>query len=1003
MTLIERCRLAAFLAAFSLVPSAAQADSVPELLHYRFDDSGTSVDNLASSPPVGTTTATLMGLLTQAGTDLNTGGGGFSLLGTGTSSASDYLNTGWATSLSGTSWTISFVTSNIPSTTSTYYIFGDVNAGGFRCFTGGVANPGNWILRGNGITDVYLNGGASAAPSRNTFVYDMAANEIRAYLNGVLVNTVAQAGPLTFVSAGPFKVGAYSNSANLPSSGLLDDFRLYNRALTAAEVLDIDVRPVVEVIGNAVSIDDGDETPDAADHSDFGDASINGGTVTRTFVLENRGNVDLNITGITFSGANPGDFSITAAPVSPVASAGGSTTFDVTFDPGAVGARTAVLNIASDDPRQNPYDFAIQGNGLAPDIAVSGNAIDIAAGDLTPDLLDHTDFGMVAVNAGTLARTFTISNAGDADLSLGAVVIGGPEAADFTVSVSPAATVTPGSSTTLEVTFDPAAIGLRSATVSIGSDDPDEAPFVFALQGNGMAPDIAVSGNAIDIAAGDLTPDLLDHTDFGVVPVSAGTLTRTFTIGNAGNADLSLVAVAIGGTEAADFTVSVLPAATVTSGSSTTLEVTFDPAAPGLRSATVSIDNSDDDENPFVFAVQGIGASPEIAVSYGGSDIPDGDTTPRPGDGTDFGTVALNGASLATTFSIENLGGDDLTLSQVVIGGPEAADFTVSVLPAATVAPGSNTTLEVTFDPSAAGLRSATVSIANDDSDENAFEFAIQGTGGTPEIAVSYGGFDIPDGDATPSLGDGTDFGTVALSAATAATTFTIENQGNADLLLTQVVIGGSESSDFTVSLAPATVGAGANTTLQVTFDPSAAGLRSATVSIDNDDGDENPFTFSVQGTGAAADVQVSKTNFEDGVYPGRDTIYTIQVLNAGPVAVSGVHVVDDVADAAFADVEWSCTSAPVGLCPNASGTSDIDETTGALPNGALLEYTLAVTPIATSGSVSNTAIATSLDGDDPTPANNTATDEDSVLPDTIFGDGFEDAGSSLLRAPIGR
>ena len=41
-------------------------------------------------------------------------------------------------------------------------------------------------------------------------------------------------------------------------------------------------------------------------------------------------------------------------------------------------------------------------------------------------------------------------------------------------------------------------------------------------------------------------------------------------------------------------------------------------------------------------------------------------------------------------------------------------------------------------------------------------------------------------------------------------------------------------------------------TTFTVHFDPSATGLRSATISIDNDDADENPYDFAIQGTGDA-------------------------------------------------------------------------------------------------------------------------------------------------------
>ncbi len=205
----------------------------PEVLYYDFNGSGTSVPNLASAPPVGTSTATILGGVTQGGTGTLCNG---ALIGTGISSTTDYLNTGWVTSITSTSaWTISFRSANFGSTTALYYIFGDASAGSFRCFTNGVAGANNWILRGTGMTDVYANGAAIAAPTMTTFVYDPALANIKAYINGVLVSTVAQ-GAFTLNGTGPFKVMGYSANIGAPAGGLLDEFRLYSRALNATEV-----------------------------------------------------------------------------------------------------------------------------------------------------------------------------------------------------------------------------------------------------------------------------------------------------------------------------------------------------------------------------------------------------------------------------------------------------------------------------------------------------------------------------------------------------------------------------------------------------------------------------------------------------------------------------------------------------------------------------------------------------------------------------------------------
>jgi Concanavalin A-like lectin/glucanases superfamily len=352
------------------IASNARADSVPEVLHYRFDGTGTTVPNLASSPPVGAENATIMGGVTQTGTDLNFGGGGFSLLGTGVASSSDYLNTGWAPNLGGGSWTISVTTSNISASTTLFYIFGDANTASFRCFTNGVAGPNNWILRGAGLTDIYINGAATVDTHRITFVYDNSLANVKGYLDGVLVTTVAQ-GAVNLSGTGPLKVMGYSTNVGAPLNGLVDDFRLYSRALSDIEVATLDRHSITSVTGNGVTILDGDSTPDIADHTDFGGTLTASGSITRTFTLLNGGNVDLTLGALTVTGPDAADFSVTAPPASPVM-IGGNTTFDVTFDPSVDALRTATVNIPTSDGASTVFDFAIQGTGHPIDIFGNG-------------------------------------------------------------------------------------------------------------------------------------------------------------------------------------------------------------------------------------------------------------------------------------------------------------------------------------------------------------------------------------------------------------------------------------------------------------------------------------------------------------------------------------------------------------------------------------------------------------------------------------------------------
>lgn len=124
-----------------------------------------------------------------------------------------------------------------------------------------------------------------------------------------------------------------------------------------------------------------------------------------------------------------------------------------------------------------------------------------------------------------------------------------------------------------------------------------------------------------------------------------------------------------------------------------------------------------------------------------------------------------------------------------------------------------------------------------------------------PEINIKGNNNSIASGSAVPSFSNHTDFGNVDVASGTLVRTFTIENNGSADLNLTggspYVSISGVDASDFSVTAIPTpSVISTGSTTFQITFNPSATGIRNATISIANDDSDENPYTFAIQGTG---------------------------------------------------------------------------------------------------------------------------------------------------------
>ena len=244
-----------------------------------------------------------------------------------------------------------------------------------------------------------------------------------------------------------------------------------------------------------------------------------------------------------------------------------------------------------------------------------------------------------------------------------------------------------------------------------------------------------------------------------------------------------------------------------------------------------------------VTSFSGLAPLPEIAVFAGAS------TAAADERVDNFGTHLLGSA--AQTFTIKNTGLADLTGLAISLSGDAPGDYVLGTLGATTLPPGGTTTFTVTFAPTTPGVRNAVVNVSSNDADEGTFRVKIANL--TPEIAVRGNSYNIDNGDATPSVPVGTDFGDVALSGegSTITRTFTIANTGGGSLTFGAVSISGEHAADFSVVTQPVSpVAANGSRSFKVTFDPSGLGLRKAVVSFDTNDADENPFSFSIQGTG---------------------------------------------------------------------------------------------------------------------------------------------------------
>ncbi len=676
-----------------------------------------------------------------------------------------------------------------------------------------------------------------------------------------------------------------------------------------------DSEPEIYIEGQGNDISDGDTTPTTTDDTDFGTALANSGTVVHTFTIGNNTSTDLSLNGspiIEISGTHADDFDITNDPNTTVTSST-PTTFEVTFAPTGNGLRSAVISITNNDGDENPFDFDIQGTGLAPEIQVEGNSLAIPDGDTTAIAADYTDFGDADISTGMVDASFSILNLGGAALDLTGTVpyvnISGEHAADFSITVNPVTPVAVSGSTSFTVRFNPSSEGLRTATLSISNSDTDENPYTFTIQGTGTSfPEMDVKAGTTVITDGDTSPSTTDSTDFGSRDVALEQATRTFTINNSGSGDLDLTSspiVQIYGTNAGDFIVSQQPGSTtIGSNGSVTFQVTFDPTTTGIRNATISIANSDNDENPYTFAIKGLGTSTldeEMEVLGNGIVIESGDNSPSSLDFTDMGETDISVLPSTSEFVIRNIGYAVLNLTgpppYVSISGTHASEFIITGTPSNAIAIDSAfTTFEVSFNPAGLGIRQAILSIQNDDADENPYTFTIQGTGrydenSQSEASIQGNMIEIPDGDISPNAADGTDFGNVEVFYnTTVSQEFVVHNLGTDDLVLGStpiITITGTNAADFTVTSFPASlVAPNSSVSFLVEFNPSSTQLREATINISNSDQNESPYTFDIQGTGTiASEIQVSGNGMT--ITDGDNSPSTLDSTDFGDVDVS--------------------------------------------------------------------------------------------------------------------
>jgi len=355
---------------------------------------------------------------------------------------------------------------------------------------------------------------------------------------------------------------------------------------------------------------------------------------------------------------------------------------------------------------------------------------------------------------------------------------------------------------------------------------------------------------------------------FSGQPVGTTSAAQTLTLANSGNADLTISAIGLNGTNPGDFaqtnTCPISPA-TLAAGATCTVSVTFSPTAGGSRSAAVSLtDNA--------------GGSPQSVALSGTGQAPGAGLSPA---SLTFAGQPTGTTSAAQSVTLTNTGNAALTISSIGVTGTNPADFgqtNTCPLGPSTLAAGASCTISVTFSPTAAGTRTASVSIS-DDAAGSPQTIGLTGTGTTPAPVVSLSPASLT-------------FGNQPVGTTSTAQSVTLTNTGNAALSISSVGLSGANPGDFaqttTCPISPNTLAAAGSCTISVSFTPTATGSRAASVAV-SDNAAGSPQSVGLAGTGTAPGTSLSPTNltFSSQVVGTASSAQTVTLTNTGSAALT--------------------------------------------------------------------------------------------------------------------
>jgi hypothetical protein len=303
---------------------------------------------------------------------------------------------------------------------------------------------------------------------------------------------------------------------------------------------------------------------------DFGDETVASRSASETVRLINTGEGPLALGPIELAGDNPGAFTITedtdcAAGETLVPQA--SCSIVLQFTPPDVGERSALVTVEHSGGG-SPLEITLRGEG-------TGRALPVVS-------TTRVEFGEVALGRRANPQEITVTNGGSIPLAIQQLLIRGDNPGDFPLTEATTcddeATLAPGQSCVVALSFRPAAPGLHTATLVVGQDATDE-PITVILRGTGRGqPRSAIEPSELDLGAADVG--------------SAGAA-GSVTLANRGTAPLTIDAIVFSGLHAADYSLGDETTCSteepLPEGESCSIQIGFSPTAAGPRFATLLV------------------------------------------------------------------------------------------------------------------------------------------------------------------------------------------------------------------------------------------------------------------------------------------------------------------------------------------------------------------------------------------------------------------------------